>query len=337
MSSIIPIFIPHVGCPHDCVFCNQKKIAGTLTPPSGEDVSRIISTSLEKAKKPCEVAFYGGSFTAIGKELLSEYLGAVLPYISRGDVSHVRVSTRPDCIDEDILSRLRAGGVRIIELGAQSMVDSVLAKSGRGHTAAQTESSARLIKSRGFSLVLQMMTHLPGSDDEKDLETARKIAGLAPSAVRVYPTVVVRDTALEELWRCGKYSPHSPEEAARLGARIIEIFDGANIPIIRFGLNPTDELSGGDALAGAYHPALGEMAQGERYLSVACREIEKKRLSGGDVTIFVSPTRISAMSGIKKKNKLFLAEKYGFSNISIKGDSSLGHGELRVCRGIIKA
>lgn len=330
MSSIIPIFIPHVGCPHDCVFCNQKKIAGTLTPPTGEDVTRTIETSLPHAKKPCEVAFYGGSFTAIGDTLLNEYLGAVAPFIEKGDVSHIRISTRPDCIDEDILNTLAYYGVRTIELGAQSMDESVLKAAGRGHTAKQVREASKLIKSHGFNLVLQMMTHLPCSDEETDLETARQIASLAPDAVRVYPTVVVRDTALETLWREGKYTPSTPEEAAELGAKIIDIFEVAEIPIIRFGLNPTEDLSDGDALSGAYHPALGEMAQSARYLALAEREIEKNNFSGGEISIFVSPARISAMSGIKKQNKLFLCEKYGFSTISVKGDSSLKSGEIRV-------
>ncbi len=328
MSSIIPIFIPHVGCPHDCVFCNQKKIAGTLTPPSGEDVSRTIETSLPHAKKPCEVAFYGGSFTAVGDELLKEYLCAVAPFIEKGEVGHIRISTRPDCIDEKILEVLERYGVKTIELGAQSMIDSVLKAAGRGHTAEQVRAASALIKSHGFKLVLQMMTHLPCSDDETDLKTAREIAALCPDAVRVYPTVVVRDTALETLWREGKYTPATPEEAARLGAKIIDIFEDRNIPIIRFGLNPTEDLSLGDALSGAYHPALGEMAQAARYLASACREIEKNNFSGGEITLFVSPERISAMSGIKKSNKKYLSEKYGFSKISIKGDSSLKSGEV---------
>ena len=291
MSSIIPIFIPHVGCPHDCVFCNQKKIAGTLTPPTGEDVSLKIKEALAVANRPCEVAFYGGSFTAVGDKLLLEYLGAVAPFMENGDVSHIRISTRPDCIDEEILKTLSHFGVRTIELGAQSMNDDILRASGRGHTAEQVRAASALIKARGFNLVLQMMTHLPCSDDEKDLETAREIASLAPDAVRVYPTVVVRDTALETLWRSGRYTPATPEEAALLGAKIIDIFEGTDIPIIRFGLNPTEDLSNGEALAGAYHPALGEMAQSARYLAEAIREIEKNKISGGDITIFVSPKK----------------------------------------------
>ena len=161
MSSIIPIFIPHVGCPHDCVFCNQKKIAGTLIPPTGDDVRRTIASSLEKAKRPCEVAFYGGSFTAVGDNLLNEYLGAVSPFIEDGDVSHIRISTRPDCISEDILRTLAEYGVRTIELGAQAMDDSVLRAAGRGHTAEHVRKASALIKKHGFNLVLQISLPMP--------------------------------------------------------------------------------------------------------------------------------------------------------------------------------
>ena len=330
MSLIIPIFIPHVGCPHDCVFCNQKKIAGTVTPPTLYDVSSIIENALSKSGKGAEVAFYGGSFTAIESELMTGYLSAAHRFIERGDVSHIRLSTRPDCISEDILETLWSFGVRTIELGAQSMNDSVLLKAGRGHTAEDTEKSARLIKSFGFSLILQMMTNLPGSSNELDIETAKKIASLSPDGVRIYPTVVIRDTALESLWRCGKYTPQTPDEAASLGAELISIFEEKDIPIIRFGLNPTDDLSSGDALCGPYHPALGEMAQAARYLALATEKVEKENLRGGELSLFVSPKRVSAMAGLRKSNKLFLMEKYGFSSVSIRGDASLRSGEVRL-------
>ncbi len=332
MGSVIPIFIPHVGCPHDCIFCNQKKIAGTLSPVEAGEVSRIISDSLKNAKTPAEVAFYGGSFTAIEKGLMIRYLEAVSPFVASGDISGIRLSTRPDCIDESILQTLLKYKVDTIELGVQSMDESVLLKSGRGHTAEDTRRAATLVKGFGFSLILQMMTHLPGSDDEKDLFTAREIAALSPDGVRVYPTVVIRNTGLETLWHEGKYTPATPEEAAELGADIIEIFEAAQIPIIRFGLNPTDELSGGEALAGAYHPALGEMARGERFLSLAKAEIEKKGLSGGEVTLFVHPKCVSSMSGLNKRNKKTLSSLFGFAKISVQGDARLSAGEVRVLR-----
>ncbi len=323
MASIIPIFIPHVGCPHDCVFCNQKKIAGKDKAPEASTVAAMISDALENATLPAQIAFYGGSFTAIESSLMQEYLSAVSPFIEDGRVSGIRISTRPDCINEDVLQTLLKYNVDTIELGAQSLDESVLLKSGRGHTAEDTVRATALIKRFGFALILQMMTHLPGSDDEKDLLTARKIAALSPAGVRVYPTVVVRDTALEDLWRAGKYSPATPELVAKLGAQIIEIFEEKNIPIIRFGLNPTEDLSGGDALCGAYHPALGEMARAERFFALAKSDIEKKGLSGGKLTLFVHPKCVSTMSGVNKNNKKRLCELFGFSSISIRADSAL--------------
>ena len=330
MSRIIPVFIPHAGCPHDCVFCNQKKIAGTLVPPKGQEISDIIEKALDYSGENPEVAFYGGSFTAIERSLMLEYLSAAKRFIDGGRLSSIRLSTRPDSIDEEKLCILKEYGVRTIELGTQSMCEDVLKSSGRGHTAEDTEKAAKLIKKYGFSLVLQMMTHLPGSDDEKDIYTAKKIASLSPDGVRVYPTVVVRDTALEKLWREGKYTPATPEAAARLGGEILRIFEEKNIPVIRFGLNPTDDLSDGEALCGAYHPALGEMAMSERFLRLCRAEIERGGYRGGAIHIFVNPKRVSVMSGQKKNNKIRLMNEFGFREVRICGDEKLGMTEISV-------
>ena len=232
MSAIIPIFIPHVGCPHDCIFCNQKKIAGTLRAPTADEIYEKISLALSYSGENPQVAFYGGSFTAIPEDEMKAFLGVAKEFIDAGKVSSVRLSTRPDCIDRHILGILREYGVETIELGTQSMIDSVLVRAGRGHTAADTDSAVKLIKEYGFKLILQMMTHLPGSDDEKDLQTAKMIAELSPDGVRVYPTVVIRDTALETMWRDGRYTACTPEKAAYLGGKIIRIFEKANIPMI---------------------------------------------------------------------------------------------------------
>ncbi len=330
MSRIIPVFIPHVGCPHDCVFCNQKKIAGTVSPPGGDEVSQIIENALHYSGENPEVAFYGGSFTAIERPLMMEYLSAAKRFIDCGKVSSVRLSTRPDSIDEEKLSILREYGVRTIELGTQSMCGDVLKASGRGHTAEDTENAALLIKKYSFVLILQMMTHLPGSDDEKDIYTAKKIAALKPDGVRIYPTVVIRDTALEALWHAEKYTPATPETAARLGGELLEIFEQSKVPVIRFGLNPTDDLSDGEALCGAYHPALGEMAQSERFLRLCKAEIEKCGFRGGSIDIFVNPRRVSVMSGQKKCNKVRLMESYGFESVRISGDEKLNMSELYI-------
>lgn len=331
MSSIIPVFIPHVGCPHDCVFCNQKKIAGKTDAPDGEAVKNTIAEALGKLSGEIpEVAFYGGSFTAIERPLMLEYLEAAKSFLDKGEISSLRLSTRPDSIDEEVLGVLKNYGVKTIELGAQSMDEAVLIASGRGHTAEDVKNASWLIKKNGFSLILQMMTHLPESGREKDIFTAKEIAKLSPDGVRVYPTVVVRDTYLEELMRCGKYIPCTPDEAAELGGEILGIFKAANIPVIRFGLNPTDDLSGGEALCGAYHPALGEMAMSAYFLILCEKEIAKAEKIGDSIEIQVNPKRISVMTGQKKKNKTKLFEKYGFRDIKITGNNEMPDGKVSV-------
>ena len=330
MGAIIPIFIPHVGCPHDCVFCNQKKIAGKVSAPTASDVRKIIDEALFKIPNIPEVAFYGGSFTAIPRHEMTEYLSSVKPYIESGRVSGIRLSTRPDAIDEEVLRILESYGVKTIELGVQSMDEEVLKKSGRGHISADAEKSARLILNRGFSLILQMMTHLPASTREKDISTAKKIAELNPNGVRIYPTVVVSDTALCDMWKKGSYIPVTAEAAAELGAEILEIFEEKNIPVIRFGLNPTDDLSAGDALAGAYHPALGEMARSALFYKKLSSLIEKEGVKGKELNVFVARGHISVATGQKRKNIEKLRNEYGFLNIRISEDETLSKSSVRI-------
>ncbi len=329
MGAIIPVFIPHVGCPHDCVFCNQKKIAGTVTAPCGAEVEKIIARDLGNIPGTvAQIAFYGGSFTAIERNLMLEYLAAAKKYIDMGLASDIRLSTRPDCIDNEVLGILKEYGVSTIELGAQSMNDDVLFCSGRGHSSDDVRNASVMIKENGFKLILQMMTHLPGADDEKDIYTAEEIIKLSPDGVRIYPTVVVKETGLEDMMQKGAYEPTTPETAAKLGGVLLEMFFESGIPVIRFGLNPTDDLSGGDAICGAYHPALGEMALSELYLKRCEDEISRLDVSGGELDIFVNPRAVSAMSGQKKKNKKELASKYGFKKINICGDADIKQYEV---------
>ncbi len=316
-NSIIPVFIPHLGCPHDCVFCNQKRISGSLLPACPEDVTRAIEEGLEKCEK-AELAFYGGSFTAIPVDEQRALLGAVSPYLRDGRIVSVRLSTRPDAISAEILDMLREYGVRTIELGSQSMIDSVLAASWRGHTAADTERAAELIKKAGFELILQMMTGLPGSDVEKDIESARRVAALRPDGVRIYPTVIIRDTALADMWREGAYAEHTVDSAAEVCSEILPIFEEAGIPVIRLGLNPTDELSGGDALGGAYHPALGEIVKSRVFLKKA-REKLRFVEPGSRVVLGVHPSCVSQMTGQKRCNIAALMSEFALKELKIWG------------------
>ena len=328
-ESIIPVFVPHLGCPNDCVFCNQRRISGSVAPATAENVVSAIENALRLTPPGTrrQLAFYGGSFTAIPVAEQESLLGAAVPYLERGDIASLRLSTRPDAIDGAVLRRLRSYGVETIELGAQSMSERVLALSGRGHTAADVEDAARAVKGAGFRLILQMMTGLPGADDESDVESARRIAALGPDGVRVYPTVIVRDTALCDLWRAGRYKEHTVEDAVRVCARILPVFEQAGIPVIRMGLNPTEDLSGGDAVGGAYHPALGELVK-SRIMRDRAEKILSGAKRGEQAVLRVNPRLMSQLVGQHGANRAYLVERFGLSGLRIVRDPDVSALEL---------
>lgn len=322
-TSIIPIFIPHIGCPMDCVFCNQRRISGSLLPATAEDVREQVELALRKIPKEVkpQIAFYGGSFTAIPVSEQEALLNAAHDFMLRGEVSSLRLSTRPDAIDTEILNRLKKYGVHTIELGSQSMDDAVLYATNRGHRAADTVSAAELIKSQGFELILQMMTGLPSSDMAADIETAKKIANLKPNGVRIYPTVIVRDTALFDMWQRGEYREHTIEDAVSVCAEIYEIFREAEVPIIRLGLNPTEDLSGGSAAGGAYHPALGELVLSRVFYNRIEPKLSAAR-SAKEIKISVHPSRVSAMVGQRRENIQKIRSKFDIMSIKVVGDAA---------------
>ena len=312
---ILPIFVPHAGCPNDCVFCNQKRISGSLHPASADTVREALSALAPGSGY--ELAFYGGSFTAIPESEQEALLSAVVPSRENGAVASLRVSTRPDAVTPEKLERLRRYGVETVELGAQSMCDEVLLRSGRGHTREDTVRAAKLVKEFGFTLILQMMTGLPASSDERDIDSARSIAALSPDGVRVYPTVIIRDTPLETLWREGKYREHTVEDAVRVCAEILPIFEEAHIPVIRLGLNPTDELSGGSAVGGAYHPALGELVR-SRIWRGREEKLLKETPPGASVILTVPQNQVSAATGQHRCNITWLTDKYRLKSLKIR-------------------
>ena len=319
-TQIIPVFVPHFGCPQDCVFCNQRKISGSLQPATAETVRMTLETGLSKLSENSntQLAFYGGSFTAIPVEKQNALLDAALPFLRAGTLSSLRLSTRPDAIDQETLLRLRAYGVQTIELGAQSMCDAVLEASNRGHRAEDTEKAAKLVKNLGFTLILQMMTGLPGDTPECALQTAEQLLALKPDGVRIYPTVVIADTPLETLWRAGRYRAHSVEEAVSLCALLLPLFEAANVPVIRLGLNPTDELSGGEALAGAYHPAFGELVRA-RLLLERARLLFSQEDRGEEALLLVHPSDISPMVGQKRENLITLKAEFSLESVRVRG------------------
>ncbi len=319
--NIIPVFVPHLGCPNNCVFCNQHRISGESSPANTETVRKTILEGIAKIPENSniELAFYGGSFTAIPVEEQNELLDAALPFLHDGSIESLRLSTRPDAIDEETLDRLKAYGVRTIELGAQSMCDEVLNLSGRGHTALQTAKSSRLIKKHGFELILQMMTGLPGDTRERTIETAKKIIALKPNGVRIYPTVIVDNTPLRDMWREGTYKEHTVGEAVDYCAAVVPMFEEAGIPVIRLGLNPSEELSGGAALGGAYHPAFGELVRSRLLLNKA-RALLSENAHDENVVLYVNASDVSAMTGQKRLNIRTLCDEFGLKSLKVSSD-----------------
>lgn len=314
-NRILPIFVPHRGCPYQCVFCDQRTISGCRRPVTAADVTRLLTEALPLAGQGAEAAFYGGSFTAIPAEQQQELLDAVGPFLQTGAVASVRVSTRPDAITPEVLERLRRGGVRTVELGCQSMDDTVLKASGRGHGREVVALAVALLRQYGFAVVLQMMTGLPEQIDESALETARALAALRPDGVRLYPTVVVRGTALAERYADGSYRPQSLEKATALGAKILELFLRSDIPVLRIGLQPSEELAQ-SVVAGPYHPALGELVKSRVYRNRAQALLETVK-PGSDAVLAVAPNRVSLMTGQKRCNVHWLRQQYDLHSLRI--------------------
>ncbi len=329
-NSIIPVFVPHLGCPNDCVFCNQRRISGHIEPATAQIVKNAIedAAALTPQGTKRQLAFYGGSFTAIPEAHQVELFEAAQPYLEDGTISSIRLSTRPDAIDAAVLKRLEKYGVTVVELGAQSMCDRVLELSGRGHDSAAVENASRLVKAAGFDLILQMMTGLPGDTDESCIETVKKIIALEPDGVRIYPTVIVRDTVLCDMWRAGTYKEHTVDDAVRICAKIVPMFETAQIPIIRMGLNPTEDLSGGDALAGAYHPALGELVRSRIMLQKA-RVLLAGTAPRSRVTLGVNRSDVSKMVGQHRCNVKALTEEFSLRELKIH-EASVKSGEIRI-------
>ncbi len=297
----VALFVPDEGCPHRCSFCNQKTISGKTKKLTTDDIDKAVKIALENSDGKGEIAFFGGSFTAIEKTYMLSLLERAKMYIDKGLFKGIRISTRPDCIDEEILDILKKYGVTSIELGCQSMSDEVLLKNGRGHTAEDVVKSAALIKSYGFELGVQMMTGLYGDSDEESIKTAEKLIALSPDTVRIYPTVVLQNTRLSELYLTGEYKPQTVDEAAELCARLIPMFEEKGIRIIRLGLHSGGNVEEG-FVAGAYHPAFREICESKIYLGKILSLIEKEKIPKGNITLVVNSKCVSALVGQKRSN-----------------------------------
>ncbi|MBQ2296780.1 MAG: radical SAM protein [Clostridia bacterium] len=324
--SNISIFVPHIGCPCKCSFCNQFSITKQHYLPKSVDVDKAVSDALKSKRynaKETEIAFFGGSFTAIDREYMTELLSAAKRHIDNGNVSGIRISTRPDCIDNEILDVLKEFDVTAIELGAQSMRDEVLSLNNRGHSAADVYNASMLIKKYGFELGLQMMTGLYGDDDEGAVFTANEFVKLEPKTVRIYPTIVLNDTYLAEKYRIGEYAPQTVGEAVGLCTRLILIFENEGIDIIRLGLHTIDT---NEYVAGPWHPAFSELCENEIYRNIILSELNEK----GDYTVSVARGEVSKAIGQKRSNiDYFDSLGYG---IKIKEDNNIYPRNVKIER-----
>ncbi len=326
----IPVFIPHLGCPNQCVFCNQKTISGVRTFDES-DVKRTIEEALStvSSETEAEIAFFGGSFTGIDESLMVRLLKIAYSFVKEGRVSSIRCSTRPDYISRDKLEILSKYGVKVIELGLQSISDDVLAQTKRGHSFDEERRAVSLIVSSGFTLVGQMMIGLPASTLESEIETARFIISSGAKGARIYPTVVFHDTELCEMAKSGIYTPISLEEAVERSAKVFSLFLENNIDVIRIGLCSSDNLSSDDCyFAGPNHAALGEMVISRYYYNKIIEKINDLLTKKGDkINIAVARGRLSSLIGQKKTNKILLTKLFPDLTLSFSERAELsGYG-----------
>ena len=323
----IPVFVPHKGCPFDCVFCNQRKITGTTTDVTPNDVENIIEEhlrTLPREDRYVEVAFFGGSLTGIPMKEQSALMAAVAKFGTQ--INGIRLSTRPDYISEEIMDNLVAHGVTTIELGVQSMDDEVLKASNRGHTAEQVRKAVEIIRKYPVRLGLQMMTGLVGDTREKSIYTAKEIIKLKPEMVRIYPTLTIKDTYLEKLYNKGLYKPQTLEEAVETAKVIMLMFEAANINVIRVGLQATNEISSeGSVVAGPVHSAFRSLVESSIYYDLIKSELDGK---SGNITIEVKSSEVSNAVGNKRVNIEKIKQEFGV-NLKIRGNKEMNKREVR--------
>ncbi len=314
--SNISIFVPHIGCPNKCSFCNQRYITGVSKAPNAQDVIKAVEIA-KKSKnynpKTTEIAFFGGSFTAINRNYMLELLETAFAFVKNGTVSGIRISTRPDAIDREILSVLKTQGVTAIELGAQSLDDRVLRLNNRGHKVADVYNASALIKEYGFQLGLQIMTGLYAETENSVIKTAEKVIEIRPDTVRIYPTIVLKDTDLAALYLNKKYKPQALNEAVSLAARLYSDFTSAGIKVIRLGLHSIEDNA---YIGGPWHPAFSELCQSEIMLKKALKQLDEK----GSYTIYVSERDLSKMIGQRRSNIIYLENNGYYCDVKPKQD-----------------
>jgi len=330
---IIPIFVMYRGCPNRCVFCNERIAAGDYSDRVTADTVRAIcDRHLGSAgRRFDQIAFYGGNFTGMDREYQRELLTAAKEYIDAGMADSIRISTRPDYIDEERIDLIAGYPVSTVEIGAQSMVDEVLFAAGRGHTADDVRSALKLLRSAGFKTGTHLMAGLPGDTREGFEYTVEEIIALRPDTVRIHPTIVFRDTPLAEAWREGTYIPLTLDQAVDLCKHALLRFREEGIPVIRLGLHTTPEMIVGDSVvAGPFHPAFRSLVESAIFLGMATRLLESRDRKGGSIVFSVSPRDVSNLRGMKNRNIGILKESFGLSEIQLLENREQERGSLRI-------
>ena len=324
----VAFFVPMVGCPHRCSFCDQNSITGESGIPSPEEVEKTLKKAareLHGFAEKSEIAFFGGSFTMIPREIMVSLLEVAAKWVRRGAFSGIRLSTRPDAIDSEVLDLLKEYGVTSIELGAQSSDNSVLAKNFRGHTFEDTKRASALIKEAGFSLGLQMMTGMPGSTPERDTKTAMDFALLRPDTMRIYPALVLKNTLMAKWYESGEYIPETVDEAAALCADLLDIFELYNVKVIRLGLHAQESLEE-SLVAGPYHPAFREICESLRFRKKLAPMLT--RLPKGAYVLTVAKSDVSKAVGQHRGNVEYW-QTLGY-DIRVAEDNALSTGDFQI-------
>ena len=334
---IIPIFVPHLGCPNDCVFCNQKSISGQQKMITTNDVKDTIEFYLKNFRDKdakVEVAFFGGSFTGIDVGKQKEFLQTAYEYIKQGKVDSIRISTRPDYIDKETLKRLKKYKVETIELGVQSTNDYILKQSNRGHTFEDVKKASRLIRWYGFKLGHQMMVGLPESTRIDEINTAKELIKLKPKMVRIYPVLVIKNTKLQRDYESGKYTPLSVVQAVETCKELVKMFSKKNIEIIRIRLQNTDSITDpskeeSEVVAGPYHPAFRQLVESGIWYDAIVDKIKKLNAKVKKVEVTVNPHDANNVIGHKRENIEKLKELYTLDLI-VKQDQNIKPGKIKI-------
>ncbi len=332
---VVPVFLPHAGCPHRCAFCNQNALTGAVRPlPTDRELRRRIESVLATrtaGRSPAEIAFYGGNALGMPGAEIDRCFSLAAEFVASGRVDGIRCSTRPDTVSDDALDRLSRLPLTTIELGVQSMDDEVLARSRRGHGAACVREAVDALKGRSIRVGIQLMIGLPGDDERRALDTARRVADLAPDFVRIYPTLVLSGSPLAERYRRGAYRPLGLEEAVRLAARLYRRFRRRGIRVARMGLQDTAGLSRpGAVLAGPHHPAFGELAVGRCFLEAAAAAVAALPRVPDPLVLRVHPRSESKCRGWRNANIAALRGRFRPGSVRVEADGAMDEAAVAV-------